>query len=255
MIASQGSFTNKGYEEYITGPKLINAIGRAGRAAKETEGVVVLALNKQVSPADFQRFTPNPAEMAITSNMATQHALEMLADFENRIRESEDEIFQASDQIISKFLSFIWYFAFEIEKRNEMMNDDKLRQFLGKTLAWVQLDQDSQSRWFSIAQKVIVKYSITEVASRRRWARSGTSLGSAQILEGIASEVASEAGVLKTPILFTDFIKIILDKNRINRILSFQNAHTNVFYILIWPKPSGNKNTNGRHAAELDKRR
>lgn len=230
VIASQGSFTNKGYEEYITGPKLINAIGRAGRAAKETEGVVVLALNKQVSPEDFQRFTPNPAEMAIASNMATQHALEMLADFENRIRESEDEIFQASDQIISKFLSFIWYFAFEIEKRNEMMNDDKLRQFLGKTLAWVQLDQDSQSRWFSIAQKVIVKYSITEVASRRRWARSGTSLGSAQILEGIASEVASEAGVLKIPISLIDSIKIILDKNRINRILSLSECpHKRVF--------------------------
>lgn len=227
VIASQGSFTKEGYEEYITGPKLINAIGRAGRAAKETEGVVVLALNEQVSPEDFKRFTPDPAEMAVTSNIATKRALEALADFENLIRESEDEIFQAPDQIISKFLSFIWYFAFEVEKRNEAMNDDKIRQFLGKTLGWGQLDQDDQSRWFSVAQKVISKYSDTEPSTRKRWAKSGTSLGSAQILEGIAIEVASEVKGLTQPISLLDAIKIILDKNRVNKILSLTECPKN----------------------------
>jgi replicative superfamily II helicase len=61
VIASQGTYTTSGeYEEYITGPKLVNAIGRAGRATKETEGIVVLALNQQITPDDFKRFTPNP---------------------------------------------------------------------------------------------------------------------------------------------------------------------------------------------------
>lgn len=224
VIASQGSFTKEGYEKYITGPKLINAIGRAGRAAKETEGVVVLALNEKVSPEDFKRFTPDPAEMAVTSNIVTKRALESLADFENLIRENEDEIFQAPDQIISKFLSFIWYFSFEIEKRNEAMNDDKIRQFLGKTLAWAQLDQDNQARWFSIARKVVSRYLNTEPVTRRRWARSGTSLSSAQILDGIAAEVASEVEALTQPISLSDSIKMILDKGRIERILSLSES-------------------------------
>ena len=224
VIASQGSFTQQGYEEYITGPKLINAIGRAGRAAKETEGVVVLALNQQVSPDDFERFTPDPAAMAVTSNIATQHALEALAAFENLIRENEDEIFQAPDQVISRFLSFIWYFASEVEKHNELMNDDKLHKFLAKTLAWSQLNQADQIRWFSIAQKVVSKYSGTEQAVRKRWARSGTSLGSAQVLESIASEVALEVEALATSLTLSDAINVILDKNRLERILSLSEC-------------------------------
>jgi replicative superfamily II helicase len=224
VIASQGSFTKEGYEKYITGPKLINAIGRAGRAAKETEGVVVLALNEKLSPEDFKRFTPDPAEMTVTSNIATQRALESLADFENLVSENEDEIFLAPNQIISKFLSFIWYFAFEIEKRNEAINGDKINQFLGKTLAWEQLNQDNQARWSLIAQKVVSRYSATEPATRKRWASSGTSLSSAQILDGIAAEVASELEGLSQPMSLLDSIKIILDNARIDRILSLSEC-------------------------------
>ena len=40
---SSRSTDRRRFEEFITGPRLINAIGQAGRAAKETEGIVVLA--------------------------------------------------------------------------------------------------------------------------------------------------------------------------------------------------------------------
>jgi hypothetical protein len=192
VIASQGSYTGEGYEEYITGPKLINAIGRAGRAAKETEGIVVLALNQQISEDDFQRFTPDPSAMAVTSNIATQRALEALANFEDLVRQNEDAIFQANDQVISKFLSFIWYFACEVERQNELYSDDRLLQFLTKTLAWAQLNEDDQKRWFSVAQKVVSQYSKTDPSARKRWATSGTSLDSARVLEQISYEVSTE---------------------------------------------------------------
>ena len=44
LISAQGTWGTGGqFEEFITGARLLMALGRAGRAAKETEGWVVLA--------------------------------------------------------------------------------------------------------------------------------------------------------------------------------------------------------------------
>lgn len=224
VIASQGSYTKEGYEEFITGPKLINAIGRAGRAAKETEGIVVLALNQKISKDDFQRFTPDPSAMTVTSNIATQRALEALANFEDLVRQNEDAIFQVNHQIISKFLSFIWFFAFEVERRNELLDNDKLLQFLTKTLAWAQLNEDNQKRWFSVAQKLVSQYSKANPSARKRWASSGTSLNSARVLEQIAYEISTELESVAGHLALVDAINLILDKDRIGRILALSES-------------------------------
>lgn len=230
IIASQGSFTEQGYQEYITGSKLVNAIGRAGRAAKETEGIIVLALNQQISAEDFKKFTPDPSEMNVTSNIATQEALEALAEFEERVRESEDAIFQTHHQIISRFLSFVWYFASESEQRNETLDDEKLRGLLAKSLAWSQLTGNDQSRWFSIAQIIANKYSKTDGTTRKRWATSGTSLDTARVLEVISREVFLKIGTLTEPLSSIDLIKIILNDGREERILNlFECPHEKVY--------------------------
>jgi hypothetical protein len=224
VIASQGSYTKEGYEEYITGPKLINAIGRAGRAAKETEGIVVLALNQQISEDDFQRFTPDPSAMTVTSNIATQRALEALANFENLVRQNEDAIFQANHEVISKFLSFVWYFAYEVERQNQLLTDDRLLQFLTKTLAWAQLNEDNQKRWFLVAQKVVSVYSKSDSSARKRWATSGTSLKSARVLEQVAYEVSMELESVTGSLSIVDAINVILDKGRIDKILALSEC-------------------------------
>ena len=224
IIASQGSFTEGGYAEYITGPKLINAIGRAGRAAKETEGIIVLALRDPVSPDDFKRFTPDPSEIEIISNIATQKALEALSAFEELVRQKEDAIFQAKDLVVSKFLSFIWYFAAEIESLGNLVNDEKLYSFLSKTLAWSQLNENDQKRWFSVAQEVAKVYGQIDTNVRRRWASSSTSLGSSQELEKIVHEVSIDAEALKEPITPIEAINMILGNGRLEKILALPES-------------------------------
>ena len=190
VIASQGSYTRLGYEEFIRGPKLINAIGRAGRAAKETEGIVVLVVNGKITDQDFKRFAPDPEDMEVISNMATTGALEALAAFEDAVRASEDAIFELNEPVVSNFLSFIWHFAFELERHDRPLIDERLASYLTKTLAWLQLKQEDRARVFYIAQKVAGRYSKTDEATRKRWATSGTSLRSARALNEIASEVS-----------------------------------------------------------------
>jgi hypothetical protein len=43
--------------------QLLNAVGRAGRAGKESEGWIVLALQKAMADSDFDRLTPAASEL------------------------------------------------------------------------------------------------------------------------------------------------------------------------------------------------
>ncbi len=231
VIASQGTYTANGeYEEYITGPKLVNAIGRAGRATKETEGIVVLALNQQITPDDFKRFTPNPDEMEVISNIATKEALEFLANFEEVVREAEDAIFRTNNQIISNFLSFIWFFASELEKIGSALTDDNLLIALSKTLAWSQLKEEDRGRWFNVAHLVLDNYSRTDPTTRQRWAESGTSLNTARVIENIAREISPQVKNLNQPISVIDAISLILSDARLDTILSLPECKKQKVY-------------------------
>lgn len=98
----QGTYTENGdYEEYITGSKLSNAIGRAGRATKETEGIVVLAVEKP-SPAEFAKSKPTDDDLHIKSMLAYEVALTELVNAELQIKNTEDSIFE----IENKYLIF-----------------------------------------------------------------------------------------------------------------------------------------------------
>lgn len=221
VIASLGAYTTTGeYEEYITGPKFVNAIGRAGRATKETEGIVVLALNRQITPDDFKRFTPNPDEMELVSNIATKEALEFLANFEEVIRGTEDAIFQINNPVISNFLSFMWFIASELEKIGAALSDENLQAALSKTLAWSQLSEQDRGRWFTIAHIVFDNYNQTNPTTRRRWATSGTSLITARVIENIAHEIFPQVENLDQPISVIDAISLILGDGRLDTILS-----------------------------------
>ncbi|MCC7495896.1 MAG: DEAD/DEAH box helicase, partial [Fimbriimonadaceae bacterium] len=55
VVASTGWWGIGGFHETVTGATLLNAIGRAGRATRETEGVVVIAHNGPGGPEQFDQ--------------------------------------------------------------------------------------------------------------------------------------------------------------------------------------------------------
>jgi hypothetical protein len=190
VVASQGSWGPEGRTEYITGSTLVNAIGRAGRATKETEGIVVLARQAAFNLADFDRLDPPPEDLQATSTLATDRALGVLDEYERRVREREGAIFEGGDQRALAFLSFVWFFLSELEREQIPLDVDSVQSLLESTLAWQQIPADQRSTFRRMAVAGTRAYARSNPESRRRWARAGTSLRTAIALESIAEAVA-----------------------------------------------------------------
>jgi hypothetical protein len=224
VIASQGAHSAGGFEEFITGAKLINAIGRAGRAAKETEGVVVLARRAAPDPADFERLNPADSDIQVTSMLATEKALEALAAFEDLQRFAEDAVFRTSTGEVSDFLTFIWFVAAELERLGELPTLERIGEVLEYTLAWIQLDPADQSRWLSAAELTLAHYFATESSARRRWAAAGTGMSSARELESISQELGETYRNRGIPQDIPEAVDLIIGAGRLQRILELPEA-------------------------------
>jgi superfamily II DNA/RNA helicase len=201
VIASQGAHGADGYTQYITGTRLVNAIGRAGRAAKETEGIVVVAqFNNE--PPNFAQFAPTAEDLYVISGLATDKALEELALFEERQRQHVDALFDPPQGAVGDFVSFVLLIAQGYEDQTLEEVSDSLEDVLSSTLAWVQLTGDGKRRWSSLGQSVIAQYRQLDSLRRRRWARVGVSINTARVLDDIAQRAAdifTEEGVPDDP--------------------------------------------------------
>lgn len=225
VIASQGSYGADGHlVEYITGSKLINAIGRAGRATKETEGVVVLARPASPDPADFKRLNPDDSDIQITSMLATEKALNTLAAFEEIQRSMADAIFQTNSNVVADFSTFVWYIASELEKLGTMPTLEHVAEVLRHSLAWVQLSEENKNRWLAVAQLTATRYEQTDPSARRRWAAAGTTIGSASKIEAIVQEIYDRIKDQQVPQDPVEAVRLIIGGERLLRILELPEA-------------------------------
>jgi hypothetical protein len=202
----------------------MNAIGRAGRATKETEGVVVLARPAAPDPDDFERLSPKDADIHVTSALATQQALEELAVFEQMQRSAEDAVFQTASSLVSDFVKFVWFVAAELERLQQLPSKDCVAEVLERTLAWLQLGPLDRDRWLSVVQTVLDRYVRTDPRARRRWAEAGTAISSAEVLESIAREIAEALGNTEVPQDPADVVGLILGEGRLERLLRLPEA-------------------------------
>jgi len=230
VIASQGAHSAEGYVEYITGSKLINAIGRAGRATRETEGIVVLARPAAPAPADFKRLDPDDSDIRVSSMLATEKALNALAAFEELQRASEDAVFQTAKGEVSDFLTFVWFVAAELEKIGELPTQERVQEVLGHSLAWVQLEPEDRDRWIAAAGAALARYQETDTAVRRRWAVAGTAISTAAETESIARELAAILRNSEVPQDPAEAVDSIIGGGRLQRILQLPEAPTRRAY-------------------------
>ncbi len=230
VVASQGSHGENGFTEYITGSKLVNAIGRAGRATKETEGIVVLARQARSSDEDFDRLSPNESDLHVNSMLATREALDALSAFEELLAISEDAVFETDSNEITSFLKFVWFISSELEKLNLALTIERVEEVLGQTLGWVQLEPSDRSRWMRSAHALLRQYQNTEESVRRRWASSGTSISSSRRLEQIARDIASDLEVAEIPQGVIETTELIITNNRLQDILQLSEAQVKTIY-------------------------
>lgn len=229
VIASQGAHTDDGYEEYITGSKLLNAIGRAGRATKETEGIVVLAV-QQPSPAEFAKLKPTDDDLHIKSMLAYEVALAELVNAESQLRIREDSLFEIETKEVSDFLQFVWFVLSELDKRELPINIERFREIIADSFGWVQLEEEQKTNWLTISEFVLNKYLQTDTNSRKRWATSGTSLKSSRVLETLAHEFARWLRELETEASPIELINSLLGGERLSSVLELAEAPTKTIF-------------------------
>lgn len=198
LVGDRGYRSADGYVTTLDPPKLLNAVGRAGRAGRETEGWVVLHLSEEFSPAAFDPLTADDEDLTARSRLSTDDALEALAAFEELVRRGEDAIMQTADGAAADFIGHVWFVANALVELGRAAVDP-VRLSIESTLAWQQLDEPTRERWSTVGALAADRFDETPPEQRRRWARTGTSLPNAALLQQIAAQVWDELPTATDP--------------------------------------------------------
>ena len=188
VIIYDQTYEGQDEEARLRGARLVNAMGRAGRAGKETEGWIVLVRAAEPTEADFRDLNPDAEALAVTSSLTTEAALHAFATLEQAMREDEDAVFRSADPAVNDFISFIWLMLAIEEGRGTDPAMVELPAIVDSTLA----AQSPQARAASltVAQGVRGAYARTGAEARRRWPRTATSIGSARAIDQLATRLA-----------------------------------------------------------------
>jgi hypothetical protein len=224
VIASRGSYQAGGsFEEYIRGATLLNAIGRAGRAAKETEGYVVIAMGPGSVDDHFALFSPDDEELEVRSPLSTTEALAELAAFEAALQASIDAVYEARGAT-SDFVAFVWFVAAELERREAAVTSEVVMDTLRWSLGWVQMDEGGRDLWARVAERTVAAYTSAPADRRRRWAAAGMAVGSARTLEAVAEEVGAALPLDTEALTPEATLALVFGGGRLERLLSLPEA-------------------------------
>lgn len=182
--------------QQLDGPRLLNAVGRAGRAGKETEGWIVLGLNHRPRDGDFDELQPADSDLEILSTLNSEVALARLAEVEALIATTADALFAVEQGEAADFVAYAWFVLSAQERLADLAANADLSGAIDGLLAFVQLPPGIAARWRALAEYVRAQYEATPAESRLRWTLTGTTLASARRIEKIALTVAEQARTL-----------------------------------------------------------
>lgn len=191
FIAETGFHDGTGYQRVVTGTRLLNAVGRAGRALAETEGWAVLADSPNCSVEEFCGANQGYADLTIDSQLTTRESLQSLEELEAHLSAGADLLLSAAGPA-ADFVSFNWFLMEASDRLNKEPYAVDSMHILESTLAWAQLPEEMRERWQAVAAASQEAYTNFEPGRRRRWVQSGLPLSTAAQLEELAHELASQ---------------------------------------------------------------
>ncbi|MFJ6262768.1 DEAD/DEAH box helicase [Rhodococcus erythropolis] len=187
VVIYDQTYPGQDEDSRLSGARLVNAMGRAGRAGKETEGWIVLVRGADPTPQDFRDLNPESGALAVTSSIATETALEAFALLEEELRAGEDALFEATGAP-ADFISFIWLMLAVEEGHGNAPETADIDRIVDTTLAARQAET-TRPVYIRMAEAVRRRYVATESNARRRWPRAGTSIGSARVIDALAQRI------------------------------------------------------------------
>ncbi|MFF2216460.1 DEAD/DEAH box helicase [Streptomyces antibioticus] len=170
--------------------QLLNAVGRAGRAGRESEGWILLTRHRPPHTSDFDLLEPSEDRLEVLSTLGTAEALAALAEAEALIAQTADAIFQLAEDHAADFVSYVW-FTLDALFRIPTLTARPPLAAVNSLLAMRQLPQDLQERWLALAARTAEQYEATDPRTRRRWTTPGTSIGTARELDRLADHLTS----------------------------------------------------------------
>lgn len=230
IVAQRGYRDSDGYVEVIDGARLLNAVGRAGRAGRETEGWLILVEQEDFADEMFEPLDRTGRDLELRSTMATASALEQLAVLEAAARESEDSVFSTSAGTeADAFVSFTWFIAQTLTELRNEVSEVAVLATVRSTLAWQQLDEDGRQRLAQAAARAYGAFTRRPEEQRRRWARSGMSLPSAASIETVAEELLAVVTENVESYTLSEAVEWILGNGRLQTLLSLAENHRRGF--------------------------
>lgn len=175
----------------LDAPRLLNAIGRAGRAGRETEGWILLAIHKNEDTRDFGLLTPEADALEARSTMLSPEALDSLAEAEALLAQTADAILRLTPGPTADFAGYVWFVLTALEQLQGVPNAPDVAAAVHRLLGFDQMDRSLRDRWIAFAAAVQSTYDATDPARRLRWTATGTSLGTAARLEDIVDELVT----------------------------------------------------------------
>ncbi len=188
VVIAETRYEGQPEDAQISGARLINALGRAGRAGRETEGWLVLVRADRPMANDFALLAPTDADLAIRSQLTTDRALAELAAFEDALGRSGDAIYDAVGPV-GDFIAYVWFVLAAEEAIHKSTEQADVAGALRATLGFQQLTPDAQKRWLNIADATRASYARADPLRRRTWSRSGTSIGTARTLDAVSDDL------------------------------------------------------------------
>ncbi|WP_432034045.1 DEAD/DEAH box helicase [Streptomyces antibioticus] len=165
--------------------QLLNAVGRAGRAGRESEGWILLTRHRSPYTSDFALLEPGEDRLQVLSSLGTADALADLEAAETLIAQTADAIFRLAENHAADFASYVW-FTLDALSRIPTLTTRPPLAAVNNLLAMRQLPPDLQERWMALAASTAEQYETTDHTARRRWTTPGTSIGTARELDVLA---------------------------------------------------------------------
>ena len=220
VIANTGYYGDGGnWVTSVDAADLVNAVGRAGRATKETEGWVVL-VESVADDATFERFTGAGDALDVHSTLGRDEVLSALAEFERRLAEGEDVVLEATSPSIEEFLTYVWFLADALARLGRASTIDEITSVLDASLAWRECDAPTRQRWVAVTERALAAYNNADALTRAQWARAGLRIPVARALDAMVGELVADIGMAGDARDARETLELLVGGGRLERIVA-----------------------------------
>lgn len=219
VVASTGYGAEDDFVEIIDPPRLVNALGRAGRACRETEAWLFLVRHGAFQQSMFSQLRQEGADLPLRSSLVADDALQDLAAFELLLATGVDAALHDTGRATNEFCSFVWHLAELLGRFGDDADVANIMSFVESSLAWAQADDALKERWRNLVAAAKTAYDATPPHIRRRYAQSGASLPGAAALDAVR-DAAVEAVIAANPTTVEMWIQALLGDGRLERLLA-----------------------------------